>query len=340
MIKSQIVHTKSLPKKSDFHRSTIFFYDKKVARHKYINSWLGQFDYKIALNAGESLKSIESYSNVLKQIQKMSETNNLGGSELTFVALGGGSVGDFVGFLAATYQRGKKLVSIPTTWLSAVDSAHGGKNGINLNQVKNQIGTYYPADKIYICEKILKGLPPESLNDSYAEALKMGIISQPKLFLNLRMTNSSMLKNLPALISAKNSVVVKDPYEKKGLRKILNLGHTVGHVFEVMHAIPHGQAVLLGMLFALRFSLKKKYLKWDNFLVITEQLFEVQTNITYQQALHMPMTNVVKILNQDKKIISDVNIDFVFVKGLGKVFLKKITTAEIIKELLRQQQEL
>jgi 3-dehydroquinate synthetase len=209
-----------------------------------------------------------------------------------------------------------------------------------LNGVKNQIGSFYPAHKIYISEKILKALPAESLNDSYAEALKICVINQPKLFAGMDMTSVSLVKNLPKLIQGKYAIVTKDPYEQKGLRKVLNLGHTVGHVFETVHGVPHGQAVLLGMLFSLRFSLNKKYLKWNDFLVITDKLFAVETDVTYQQAIQMPMATVLKILNQDKKIVSNQVMDFVFVRGLGKVFIKKIATNDIVKELLRQQQEL
>lgn len=340
MIKSQIQYVKDLPKISEFPKAAILFYDKKTASHAFIKAWIARFDHKIALNAGESLKTMDSYSSVMKQIQKTCESHGLGGSELTFVALGGGSVGDFVGFVASTYQRGKKLISIPTTWLAAVDSAHGGKNGINLNGVKNQIGSFYPAHKIYISNKILKALPATSLNDSYAEALKICVINQPKLFSSMDMTSSVLIKNLPKLIDGKYAVVSKDPFEQNGLRKILNLGHTVGHVFETIHGLPHGQAVLLGMLFALRFSLKKKYLKWNDFLIITDKFFAVETDVTYQQAIHMPMASVLKILNQDKKMVSNQMIDFVFVRGLGKVFTQKILTGDIVKELLRQQQEL
>ncbi len=340
MTKAAVIYSKKLPSFRDFPKETILFYDRKTVNHKFIQQWVARFPFKIALNAGESLKTLNSFSSSLNRIQKITQTFGIGGSQLTFVALGGGSVGDFVGFLASTYQRGRKFISIPSTWLAAIDSAHGGKNGLNLNGAKNQVGTFYPAHKIYICDQVLKALPEEFLNDAYAEALKIGVINRPQDFLKLQKKPSSLVKFLPTLISGKYDIVKKDPQEKLGLRKLLNFGHTVGHVFETIHEMPHGQAVFFGMLFSLRFSLNRKYITWDEFRLITDKLFSIDTPITYQEAVRMPMVEVRKRLLQDKKMIANQTVDFVFVRGLGRTFLKSITVDEIIKELLRQQREL
>lgn len=329
-----VKYVKNSPTAREFPVNTILFYDRKVKR------WASGFKYKIALNAGESLKTPAQYISVLNQVQKLVQKNQLGGSDLTFIAMGGGSVGDFVGFLASTYQRGKRFISVPTTWLAVIDSAHGGKTSLNLNGVKNQIGTFYPAQAIYICEKILAALPVKSLNDALAEALKIGLINRPKNFLALEKEPKSLLKNLPQLISGKNDIVRLDPFEKKGLRKVLNLGHTMGHVFETIHHLPHGQAIFLGMLFSLRFSLKKKYLSWDEFQFLSEKLFLIDTPLTYQQALKMPLAKVKQILAQDKKKTSKDLVDFIFVRKLGKVVIKSVRIEDLISELKRQQQEL
>ncbi len=340
MGKNQVLYLKKLPALSQFPDETILFYDKKTIQHKSIKLWVSKFKYKIALNAGESLKSLESYTIHINQIQKVTQTFGIGGSNLTFLALGGGSVGDFVGFIASTFQRGRHFISIPSTWLAAIDSAHGGKNGLNLNGAKNQIGTFYPADQIYICQSVLKTLPLQALNDAYAEALKICLINRPKVFFKLSKNDRSLNQYLPQLIQGKNDIVEKDPFEKRGLRKVLNLGHTMGHVFETIHVISHGQAVFFGILFSLRFSLKKKIISWDDFQFISEKLFSIETNMTYQEALQMPMIEVRKKLMQDKKITSHHNVDFIFIRSLGKTFLKSVTVDELVKELLRQQQEL
>lgn len=340
MLKKQTQYVKNLPSRREFPRSTILFYDQKIMQHQFIKSWIASFEYQIALNAGESLKTLNSYSNILNQIQEITSSSETGGKDLTFIAFGGGSVGDFVGFLASTYQRGKRLISIPTTWLAAIDSAHGGKNGLNLNGVKNQIGSFYLPEKIYICEKILKTLPPEALNDAFSEALKIGIINRSKDFIRLEKEASSLYRHLPSLINGKYEIVKKDPHEKKGFRKLLNLGHTMGHAFESLHGLSHGQAVFFGLLFALRFSLKKKYIRWNEFQFITEKLFLIEVGLTYQQAIQIPIEKIKSALIQDKKRTSQQKIDFIFVRGLGKVFLKTVTVDMLIAELLRQRQEL
>ncbi|MBC7753610.1 MAG: 3-dehydroquinate synthase [Moraxellaceae bacterium] len=340
MVTSLVRFSQKLPGLKQFPPETILFYDRKTLQHPQIKNWILGFKYKIALNAGESLKTLHSYATTLNQVQKMAQTYGLGGSQLTFVALGGGSVGDFAGFVASTYQRGRKFISIPSTWLAAIDSAHGGKTGLNLNGVKNQIGTFYPATEIHICESVLKTLPPQALNDAFAEALKICLINRPGLFFKISKTHRSLFQHLPQLVKAKYDVVKKDPLEKKGLRKLLNLGHTVGHVFESMHDLTHGQAVFFGTLFSLRFSLKRKFISWDEFQFITEKLFSIQAVMTYQEALRMPTKGVRNRLMQDKKISSHQNVDFIFVRALGKTFVKSIQVDEIIQELLRQQQEL
>ncbi len=339
MLKKSVQYIKNLPSARSFSKTTILLYDDKTLQHPFIKSWVETFKYRIALNAGESLKTLDSYSFVLKQVQNMVRSNELGGSDLNFVALGGGTVGDFVGFLASTYQRGRKLVLIPTTWLAAIDSAHGGKNGLNLDSVKNQIGTIYPAEKIYICEKVLKTLPQSELNNAFAEALKICLINQPKKFFKIEKDSRSLYQHLPYLIAGKYNIVEKDLYEKKGLRKVLNLGHTMGHVFEAIHNLSHGQAVFFGILFSLRFSLRKKYIKWSEFQRIIEKLFVIEANLTYQQAIQIPGQKVREVILQDKKKVNQ-GIDFIFIKSLGKVVVKTVKVNEIVTEVLRQQREL
>lgn len=339
MLKKAVHYSKSLPARGEFPQETILLYDKKVARHPFIKSWLKGFKYKIALNAGESLKTLKSFEKIVSEVQKIVQKNEMGGAALTFVGMGGGSVGDFVGFLASTYQRGRRLEFIPTTWLAAIDSAHGGKTGLNLNAIKNQIGTFYPAEKIYISEKVLNSLPEFSLNDSFAEALKISMINRPKSFFSIEKTAQSLYQHLPKLVSGKYDIVDKDPFEKKGLRKLLNLGHTMGHVFESVYKLPHGQAVFLGILFSLRFSLKRKYLSWSNFEILSEKLFSIETPMTYQQAIQIKPQIAESILSQDKKRVHR-GIDFIFVRGLGKTFIKTVTVKDLLNEIKRQQQEL
>lgn len=340
MIKSQVIFTKSLPLKSQFNFSTILLFDEKNLKNPIIKKWISRFPFSIGIKAGELLKTGPSYLKTIDKIQKIVTQNSLSSSELTFIALGGGSVGDFVGFVASTFQRGKKLVIIPTTWLAAVDSAHGGKNGLNLNHVKNQIGTFYPASQIFLSKKILQSLPEESMNDALSEALKMGLISDSHLFNSLNNNFKSFWNYLPRIVESKYKIVNKDPEEKTGFRRILNLGHTLGHVFESVHGLTHGQSVFLGILFSARFSLNKGYLSWNEFTKIIDQMFKIKCDISYQEALNMPIQKVETILRQDKKKTSQDQIDFIFISRVGKVKREKVLISDLMAEIKRQQREI
>lgn len=156
------------------------------------------------------------------------------GSDTVIVGLGGGVVTDLAGFVAATYCRGVKLVLIPTTLLGMVDAAIGGKNGVNTPKAKNRIGTFYFPELIMIDTDFLKTLPEKEMLMGGAEILKYGLIDDPSLFQDLPKLFSSIDKTIEKSIAAKKKVVGEDPEEKKGLRRILNFGHTIGHALETI----------------------------------------------------------------------------------------------------------
>lgn len=143
-----VQYVQSLPSRGQFSQETVLFYDSVLIKNRALKSWIDTFEHRIDLKSGESLKTLRSLGAILQRLELLGVSKT---SELAFVALGGGSIGDFVGFLASIYWRGRKLINIPSTWLAAVDSAHGGKNGLNVDDVKNQLGTFYPAEKIIIC---------------------------------------------------------------------------------------------------------------------------------------------------------------------------------------------
>ena len=170
---SPVQYVKSLPSRLQFSPETVLFYDSVLIQNSTVKSWIEKFEHRIDLKSGESLKTLTRLGQILQRLELHDVPMT---SELTFVALGGGSVGDFVGFLASIYWRGRKLIHIPSTWLAAVDSAHGGKNGLNVNEVKNQLGTFYPAEQIIVCRDLLKTQPPERLMDALGEILKIAIL--------------------------------------------------------------------------------------------------------------------------------------------------------------------
>ncbi len=174
------------------------------------------------------------------------------------INIGGGVVTDMGGFAAATFKRGLRFINVPTTLLSAVDAAVGGKTGINFGGLKNEVGAFAPADAVIISTVLFSTLPSVELLSGYAEMLKHGYLSSEETcrrLLNYNILDSRPDTLLPLLeesVRVKERIVVEDPCEK-GLRRALNLGHTAGHAFESLalrchKPVPHGHAVAWGML--------------------------------------------------------------------------------------------
>ena len=176
------------------------------------------------------------------------------------VAVGGGVVGDVAGFAASACLRGVTLVQIPTTLISQVDSAVGGKTGVNLQEGKNLVGTFYPAHLVLVDSALLKPLPERQYRGGLAEVIKYGIIADAKLFAYLEKNFDAVLRRGPAALAyiiprcleIKAHVVSHDERES-GLREILNFGHTFGHALETItnyRTYQHGEAVAWGMMAA------------------------------------------------------------------------------------------
>lgn len=176
------------------------------------------------------------------------------------IAVGGGVVGDVAGFAASACLRGVALVQIPTTLISQVDSAVGGKTGVNLPEGKNLVGTFYPARLVLVDSAMLKPLPERQYRGGLAEVIKYGIIADAKLFSFLEENFNAVLRRDPAALAhiisrsleIKAQVVSRDEREA-GLREILNFGHTFGHALETVtnyRVYQHGEAVAWGMMAA------------------------------------------------------------------------------------------
>lgn len=312
--------------------ATVFLFDKNLLKIPSFRTFIKKKPYSIPLNAGESLKTLKMYEKVLRQLLSLQE--EIETSSITLAAVGGGSVGDFVGFIASTLKRGLPFLNIPTTALAAIDSAHGGKTALNFNigkkVFKNQIGTFYAASEVWIVREFFENLPEETLIDGYGEALKISLIEGGKLWHQMSHHddwNAKILaKMLPQFIAAKMKVVRKDPFEKIGERQILNLGHTLGHVIESELKISHGMSVLLGLGFAQ---------EWGLHLGITEQKF---VDIPSHQGALKKIKNLKSILLQDKKRSGKGLINFVFIERPGKVIRKAVLVDEIVLEAQRQMQ--
>lgn len=275
----------------------------------------------------------------MKKILKHAE--GISTRDLTVVVLGGGSVGDFGGFVASILKRGVRLVQIPSTWLAAIDSSHGGKTALNVSKIKNQVGTFYPADEIHLVHEVLSGQPQERVFEALGEVIKISLIEGKRLWRDLRdvsqIDSELYWKNLPAMIQAKYNVVNRDPKEENGTRHLLNLGHTVGHVWESQLKIPHGIAVLYGLAFAIEWSLHRKHmsskdyyqLRLSDFGAFLPDRLELENIIAKTR-------DPKKLLLQDKKMSQNKKVRFIFLKAPGKTLIESVTVAEMVAELKRQ----
>lgn len=210
------------------------------------------FDAEITIGATDVNKTLETLQQVWTGLQQAGCTRHS-----LLINLGGGMVTDLGGFAAATFKRGIRFVNIPTTLLSMVDAAVGGKTGINFGGLKNEIGAFAEASDVIICTEFLRTLDAENIRSGYAEMLKHSLLGSDEMWsrhvtFDLADPDLALLLDLVGeSIALKQRVVTEDPHEH-GIRKALNLGHTVGHAFESLlmqkeAPILHGYAVAWGL---------------------------------------------------------------------------------------------
>lgn len=311
---------------------SFILYDEKLIQFQAFASWIRRFPCSLSLQAGEDLKTLNSYADALNQVQNTATKQKLD-RHFTFVGIGGGSVTDFVGFVASTYQRGHPWVAVPSTWLCAVDSAHGGKNGLNLNGVKNQVGTIHFPENVIICDELLRLQPKERLLESAGEILKITLLSSPKAFNLFALETDHVIRNLRSYIAMKNLIVKKDPFEKKKIRYLLNFGHTLGHIFESEKNWPHGISILFGMIFAIHYSMRKKILPKQEAKAILKKIhdavFDDQLKQLLREAFIISEDDVIEKLLQDKKSVGS-KVNFVFLKKRGQAVVKPVFGSEIL----------
>lgn len=209
---------------------------------------------------GEGSKCIPCFSGILSRMLELGFSR-----KDAVVAVGGGVVGDLAGFVASAYMRGVDFYNIPTTVLSQVDSSIGGKTAVNLDGIKNIVGAFYQPKKVLIDLDLLKSLPDRQISNGLAEAVKMSLTSDAKLFELFEKGN--IAENMDEIITRslmiKKNVVEQDEKEQ-GLRKILNFGHTIGHgieSFEHLNGLYHGECVALGMIPMVSEALRPRLIK-------------------------------------------------------------------------------
>ena len=269
----------------------------------------------VIIKQGEDSKSISEMENICRVMLNNNFTRND-----CVVAVGGGVVGDLAGFCAASYMRGIDFYNIPTTLLSQVDSSIGGKVAVNLDKFKNIIGAFYQPKKVLIDSFLLKTLPERQFANGMAEAIKMSLTSDADLFSLIEKENIE--ENIDIIIEKsliiKKQVVENDEREK-GLRKILNFGHTIGHAIESaeFERLYHGECVALGMLPVCSTKVRER---------LTAVLKKVGLPTEYKFNKDLIQKNI----SHDKKSQGD-SIYGVFVDEIGTFSLKEVSIDDFVK---------
>jgi 3-dehydroquinate synthase len=260
------------------------------------------------------------------------------------VALGGGVIGDLAGFVAATFNRGLPLLMVPTTLLAMVDSAVGGKTGINHPRGKNLIGAFHQPCAVWIDTAYLETLPDREFRSALAEVVKYGMILAPELLHFLETHTEEILARAPECLQhlilescrLKAEVVEQDEYETKGLRVILNYGHTFAHAFETVAGygqLLHGEAVALGMVCASRLAEKCGLIAGEitqrQVRLLTEFGLPVTVSPTWEIAA------LVRTMYQDKKTQAS-RLRFVLPTRVGHVKLVADVPEAQVWEVLRE----
>ena len=289
----------------------------------------------VVLPDGEKAKSLNELEGIFSQLIGMGCDRSS-----TFLALGGGVVGDATGFIAASFMRGVDYIQIPTTLLAMVDSSIGGKTGVNLPDGKNLVGAIWQPKAVVIDIELLKSLQEREITSAMGEVLKYGAILDRNLF-EVVAENLNDILNLskPELLTEvigrcaklKADVVVEDEREG-GKRRILNFGHTIGHALEThfgFETLRHGEAVAYGMLAAGKLSNEDGRLEIEDFELL-------QTTIKKLPLPKLPefdAENILKIIQRDKKV-KDRKINFVLLEAIGKtVIVDSIEKESIIKAM-------
>jgi 3-dehydroquinate synthase len=320
----------------------LVIYDKRLTKADGASKWLKDFALTYPVSAGEDLKDLSAFASHVKKIMKL--VTPFSTRSLCVVGVGGGSVGDFAGFLASVLKRGVPLIHIPSTLLAALDSAHGGKTALNVGDVKNQIGSFYPADSVLIVRSLFEGLPQLQLQSAGGELAKMALLEGGEFFkrfqTEFKPEIDSIWDFLPVAIEAKYKVVEKDPYERSGERQLLNLGHSLGHALESYYGLAHGVAVAQGLLFAIQWSEHQGYMRGPHSQQLVDLLVEKlklsRPRDFAKQNRAMSRSKLERYVKEDKKLTDARNLNFIFLEDVGHPFRKVVPLESFLTETQRQ----
>ncbi|RXJ45953.1 3-dehydroquinate synthase [Gelidibacter gilvus] len=272
----------------------------------------------IEIEAGEAHKNIDTCVGVWNALSELGADR-----KSLIINVGGGVVTDLGGFVACTFKRGLKYINVPTSLLAMVDASVGGKTGIDLGALKNQVGVISSGDMVIVDTSFLDTLPQNHLKSGLAEMLKHGLIYDPSYWNEFLDLNNLTLDDLDILIhqsvEIKNTIVTEDPNEH-GLRKTLNFGHTLGHAIESYFLsasdrkeLLHGEAIAVGMIMETYISSELLGFPKNDLEIIKETFLKIFKKVTIEASDH---NAIIDLLKYDKKNEHG-NINFVLLKEIG-----------------------
>lgn len=293
----------------------------------------------IEVESGEQNKNIEVCIELWKTLGEYKANRRS-----VLINLGGGVIGDMGGFVASTFKRGIEFINIPTTLLSQVDASVGGKVGIDLNHLKNEIGVFNNPSNVIVYPYFLKTLSKKEYLSGFAEIIKHALIADASYWKDVtkaELGDERIILNLiKRSIQIKFEVVKKDPQEKN-IRKTLNFGHTIGHALESYFleknetTLLHGEAVAAGMICEAYLSYKKNKLSHTELDEITSFISSLYKQVWFKKEEEI---RLIELMQHDKKN-EDKNIIFTLLSEIGKADINKICSVDQIRDSFKYYRE-
>lgn len=327
---SQLINDKKYSK-------IVLLVDENTAQHclNYVLQWLAvdvPFEI-IEIEQGEENKTIETCTAVWETLVEMNVDR-----KALLINVGGGMICDLGGFVASTYKRGIDFVNIPTSLLAMVDASVGTKTGVNLGGLKNMVGSFSQPQMVLIDTAFLETLPGNQMRSGLAEMFKHGLIADASYWNQLKnlseLTTEDLLLLIYHSVSIKNEIVLQDPFEEN-VRKLLNFGHTLGHVIETyshsgkgIQPLLHGEAIAIGMILEAHISYKKNLLTKNSYLEIKETLNLMFESVVFTKNDIEICTH---LLIHDKKNVNGV-VQFTLLSDIGKGVINEVVDSELVNE--------
>lgn len=294
----------------------------------------------IEVPSGERSKSAKVAFRLIEEVARYDQLK-----KVFVIAFGGGVIGDLAGYVASAYKRGIPYVQVPTTLLAQVDSAIGGKVAVDLPFGKNLIGAFYQPKLVWSDVSLLSTLTKRQIRNGLSEVIKYGVIADARFFRYIEKNIKGLMKLAPEHLLhvverssvIKKIVVVADEKETKGVRTILNFGHTIGHAIETAgkyNQCHHGEAVALGMRVAADISYQKMMCKQTDVSALNELLSKASLP---QHIKNVKTSDILRIMKHDKKFLTGKN-RFVLMTQIGKVKVLEGIPIDVIKKAIAAYQ--